>query len=507
MTNYREAVLTMNGLANSRWMIAIGVVAVLTGCTSTDGGTKAGGGAAPVTLRMGTDDIPGRPAADQIDEFARQVAELSGGKLVIEPTWGAAGDTGGDDWDQKVARMVVAGELEMGMIPARTWDTEGVNSLRALNAPFLITSDELAAAVATSDAASTMLAGLDTVGVTGLALLPEGLRHLFAFTDPLLTPEDFTGQLIRVPASDTTYATIDALGATPDDVTANADAIARGEVTAAESSFTLAPSLPETTTGVSNITLYPKFNSIVINTAAWTTLPGGLQEVLRDAAQRTRGWAIDTMPNEAAAAASFCRSGGRVVTADAKSVTALQQAVQPVHAELENDPTTRTLIEQIRSLHASTDASPAPKPCGPDAVAPSSTDTEAETTAFPQGVYRADLPRDQFLDAGHNAFDTNLHAGLWTLTFADGHLTITDVNARTGQEQTESGTYCVENGRIALGIPAFRQTGSDSPCDTSWDAAWTVEGDQLRLVDVQAEDSFPSIEATIFASRPFTKIG
>ena len=31
----------------------------------------------------------------------------------------------------------------MGLIPSRAWDTEGVTSLRALNAPFLIDSDEL----------------------------------------------------------------------------------------------------------------------------------------------------------------------------------------------------------------------------------------------------------------------------------------------------------------------------------------------------------------------------
>ena len=136
-------------------------------------GTKAGGQAAPVILRIGTDDSPGRPAADQIGEFARQVEELSDGGVRIEPVWNAAGDTGEDDWDQKVARMVVAGEVDMGLIPARAWDTEGVTSLRALNAPFLITSDELAAEVASSELAGTMLAGLDTVGVTGLALCPR----------------------------------------------------------------------------------------------------------------------------------------------------------------------------------------------------------------------------------------------------------------------------------------------------------------------------------------------
>jgi hypothetical protein len=64
------------------------------------------------------------------------------------------------------------------MIPARAWDTEGVTSLRALHAPFLVTSDELVAEIVDGELADELLAGLEDVGVTGLALLPEGLRHL-----------------------------------------------------------------------------------------------------------------------------------------------------------------------------------------------------------------------------------------------------------------------------------------------------------------------------------------
>src|SRR5262245_29187544 len=77
-----------------------------------------------VTLRVGTDDVPGRPAADQIQEFARAVAERGDGSIVVEPAWHAAGDTA--NWDQHVARLVTSGELEMGLIPSRAWDTEGV---------------------------------------------------------------------------------------------------------------------------------------------------------------------------------------------------------------------------------------------------------------------------------------------------------------------------------------------------------------------------------------------
>ena len=62
-------------------------------------------------------------------------------------------DAGGEDpdWDQRVARKVAGGDFEMGLIPTRAWDTEGVTTLRALNAPFLITSEALRDEVIASD--------------------------------------------------------------------------------------------------------------------------------------------------------------------------------------------------------------------------------------------------------------------------------------------------------------------------------------------------------------------
>ncbi|MGB7980600.1 MAG: hypothetical protein WCF36_07380 [Candidatus Nanopelagicales bacterium] len=330
---------------------------------------------------------------------------------------------------------------------------------------------------------------------------------MFSFGDPLLTPGDFKGELIRVPASATAYAAFAALGATPDDVTGDADATENGEVAAAESSYSLAASLPGPMTGVSNATLYPKYNSLVMNTSAWAELPTEQQAALRDAAQRTREWSVDTLPDEAAAAAAFCRSGGRVVTAQAQDIAALESAVQPVYTDLERDPTTRTLIEQIRALQASTGAQAAVvEPCGPDSVA-ASTRAGGESAEFPQGVYRAEVPREAFLEAGASDIDATNHAGLWTLTFADGKLTVTDTNDRTGKRHTDTGLYCVQDGRIGLGLAAFAKEGSEAPCDPFWDAGWTVEGDQLRLVDIQADGIYPLLVATIFGSQPFTKIG
>ena len=92
-----------------------------------------------------------------------------------------------------MAGMVQEGELDMGMIPARAWDSMGVPNLQALNAPFLVTSNELTKQVTGGEFAEEMLAGLDEIGLTGLALFPDALRHFFAFGDPILSLSDVDG--------------------------------------------------------------------------------------------------------------------------------------------------------------------------------------------------------------------------------------------------------------------------------------------------------------------------
>ena len=165
--------------------LAIAALA-LAACGGDDNPDKAGGSGPAVTLRIGSANYPDSAATDAMETFAREVETLSDRKLRIKLVWKAAGMARA--WDQRVARKVIAGDLDMGMIPARAWDTEGVTSMRALHAPFLVTSDELAREVVTGDLADEMLAGLDELGLVGLALIPEGLRHPVGFGKPLRFP-------------------------------------------------------------------------------------------------------------------------------------------------------------------------------------------------------------------------------------------------------------------------------------------------------------------------------
>jgi TRAP-type C4-dicarboxylate transport system substrate-binding protein len=480
----------MNTLGK-RVLIVAAFAAGLVGCGDDGDSTKAGRASQPVTLRIGTDDEPGRPAADQIEEFARQVEERSDGQVHVEPVWHAGGEDPQPDWDQVVGRMVANRELDMGMIPARAWDTEGVTSLRALHAPFLVTSNALVERIVTDEVATEMLTGLDTIGITGLALLPEGLRHVFSFDDPMLSAPAFEGATIRAPHSDTTYALFKALGATVEDQFDD-------EVTAAESSFALAGSMPDPGIATGNVTLFPKINSLVINTEVLDGLSDEQQEILHDAAGATRDWALANTPDDVELAGVYCANGGRVVVATEADLASLQQAAEPVYEELARDDGTKALIDRIRLLKEGVPPDPPIAPCGApagDEAASATTEPATQAAEFPEGVYRMEITAEFLTDAGVDRSTAFNHAGTWTLTFKDGKFV----------GDCPGSTYSVEDGRVTI------QLGSEGDCGTAtgqvlFSAGWTLDGDQLRFTDVRSGHGSDLLIATLFGGQPFTKI-
>src|SRR5215218_3287388 len=378
------------------------LVLAVTGCAG-GGDDKAGGSGAPVTLRMGNADPRGYPASDAIDEFARRVSTLSDGKVRIRPVWQAAGASV-TQADQRVARLVVAGDLDLGMIAARAWDTEGVTSLRALQAPFLISTDELLDAVVTTDLGGDLLGGLEEVGIEGLALIPEELRHPVGFGRALRSPADYAGVGIRAQLSNTSYALLRALGARPADLTFEqaASAIQAGTVRGAESSLLHLGALPARGIVTANVVFFPKVNTLVANGERFDELAAEQQRVLREAAEQTLRHVVDTRTHEVDAAREACRNGAELVMASAADVAALRRAAAPVYAELERDPTAKELIAAIHALAARK---------GPSASVPACTHSQAPPApgasagggakpTIPEGAYRAEITFDEMVARG-----------------------------------------------------------------------------------------------------------
>jgi TRAP-type C4-dicarboxylate transport system substrate-binding protein len=391
--------------------------------------------------------------------------------------------------------MVVSGELDLGMIPTRAWDTEGVTSLRAIQAPFLITSNDMISGVVTSDLADDMLAGLDQAGVVGLALVPEGLREVFSFGEPLLTPDEFSGLVVRAPTSDTTRLLFDALGATvgPYGGYTFATGVQAGTIGAAESSFELADGLPSVAIAIGDLPLFPKVNSLVVNDAAFADMTDEQQGILRAAALATRDHAIGAMTDPAVAAARYCSTGGTVVVTGADNAATFRAAAEPVYAQLESDASTKSFIDRLRELTSGARAPASVTACAP-AAPTTAPPTSGAAMEFPEGVYRTEMSTEQLLAAGIASGTAGAQDGINTFTFQDGQFTH---EIQRVPRDLCHGTYTVESGRLVV---SMNDCGVDG---VLFSATWALDGTTLRFDNVQGRDV--AVQA-LWGDRDWTKI-
>jgi C4-dicarboxylate-binding protein DctP len=475
----------------------------VTGCAG-EGDDKAGGSGAPVTLRIGHSDPRGDPASDAIEEFARRVGTLSEGKIRIRPVWQAAGVSVTQS-NQRVARLVVSGELDLGMIASGAWDTEGVTTLRALQAPFLISTDEMLDAVVASDLSGSLLGGLEKVGVEGLALIPEALRHPVGFGRALRSTADFAGVGIRAPRSNTTYALLRAVGAQPADLTFEqaASAIHAGKVRGAESSFLHLGSLPAPGIVTANVVFFPKVNTLVANAERFDELTAEQQEILRDAAEQTLRYVVDTRTHEVDAARQACRSGAELVIASAADVAALRRAAEPVYADLERDPTTKELIAAIRGLtRARAPASAAS--CGRRRAAPtpSATAGGGAKPTIPEGAYRAEITFDEMVARGVDPGTASTNGGIMTLTLDGGRWR----HSTRGLRGACTGRYSYSGKRVAFLADDIPDCGSARGL-VWFSAVWSLHDGSLRFTRVRAGEGDTDLFArALWGSEPWRKV-
>lgn len=469
-------------------LLMAGAVA-MAGCTAGTA-SKAGGDLPAIRLTMGTEDVAGRESGQVIEEFARQVADRTDGSVTIEARHQPAGENQ-PDWDQKVARMVVAGDLDLGVIPARAWDTEGVTSLRALHAPLLVDSDPLLDAVVTDGVADEMLAGLDGTGVTGLALVPEGLRHLFSFDRPVRAPADLNGLVVRAPHSALAFEMLTVVGADPTESAGPGhdfvQEVADGTIDVVETTYSGAVNLARDGMVAANLTLYPKVFSLVVNDESLAGLSEDQQQALRQAAAATTAWAVDTMPDDAESRADlFCGYGLRAVLASKADLASWAEAMKPVYAELESDPATRQALDRIRELKESTPPGPTPEPCGDSAEVAGRETTEADDgdSSLPDGTYRRKVTLGELTAAGADDSTAADYVGLHTLTFADGDVTV----LQRGYDPCLA-TYTAASDRLSV---RFR-TG----CTGTIEASWRIADDELVLSD--AEDPSSKVGTALVA--------
>ena len=168
-------------------LTACALVCCLGACSSDDPSPAPAKATEPVTLRIATYDAQSVTGGVLVDHFAQSVHDLDP-TITIETAYEAAPD------EEATIKLIQDGGADLGLVATRAWDLVGVDTLRAINAPFLIDSTELLDQVVASDQATAMMEGLTAAEMTGLAMLPEALRHPFGNEAAPLGLDDYAAR-------------------------------------------------------------------------------------------------------------------------------------------------------------------------------------------------------------------------------------------------------------------------------------------------------------------------
>jgi TRAP-type C4-dicarboxylate transport system substrate-binding protein len=435
---------------------------------SSGGGDKAGGAADPVVLTM-ADFTSGLNYEPAVQYFVDQVDQLSGGSLQIDVSheWGDFAD----DAEQQVVGDVAAGKVDLAWVGTRVFDTLGLNSLRALTAPMLIDSYPLERAVIASDIPGEMLADLDDVGVTGIAVLADGLRKPIAVDQPLMSPDDYADITFTALRSKTHAQAIRALGAIPGEALARTRkaGLTSGDIQGFEMSLhhyainELQDAAPYVT---ANVNLWPQTVALIANPDALDDVNDDQREWLMQAGADSAKQSTDLVDDDAQRLADLCESGARFANASDADLAAMRAAFEPVLATLEDDPATEDFITRIEELKQATDPGPAldiPAGCtGPAPVGPTesaSADPAGGDAAALDGTYRWTLTKEDALAHGEPSDQTEEglagYPTVFTMTLDDGVWALHAVRPSAAEVScnTDDCTFVVDGNRITFNWP------------------------------------------------------
>jgi TRAP-type C4-dicarboxylate transport system substrate-binding protein len=429
------------------------------------------------TLVLVVGDAQGAREAALAGEYAQRVEARSHGSLRVQVT--ATPSTDGND-PATALEQLRSGKADLAIAPSEAFSAVHVTTLDALRTPFLIGTDELAARATGPRLAARLMSGLETASLVGLGLVPESLYRPFGFLKPLSSPADFAGVTVRAPRTQAIRELLRTLGAKPVDLEA------AGTDTAVYPGFGLdtpgrksSDAFPENTYTASNVALFPKVDVIVASAAAVRRLTSTERETLRQAANDVRAEAVARNESHAARAA-FCRAGGSIVEASSTEVQALRAHTEVLSRALEQNPTTRDLVREIRRFGDGSGGSCASsRPTVLTEPEGNVSNAVRDRVLPPPGSYRAAFTAGELRDAGASAAAAELDVGVLTLTFWGPRYNLRFALEWQGSGRaTCRGSAFWPNGLVELDwYPA-------TPCSGYAAFRWQRDGPDLRITAV-----------------------
>ena len=357
---------------------------------SAQAGNKAGGPAAPVVLRMASlnGEAGYNPA---VDELLKRVEALSNGNVKIEMAF-RVGEFA-PDAEEQIVRRVADGTYDLGVVGTRVFDTLGVGNFQALDAPMLIDSYAVEAAVLEGDIPARMLRSLDQLHVSGLGLLADGLRNPVAVEKPLLGPNDWGGIGFGVYRSQMLTSAIRALGAEPIEVIGphRDRALEQDEIQGFEMNvlgYRLGNLWRRAPYVTANVNLWPQMFAIIGHPDRLASLTDEQRDSLNRAVKEAAAASTGLVEGDDRFIDDLCQEGARFANATDGDIRGLREAFAPVYTDLRRNPNTAQFIAEIEQLRprTSTPAVAIPDGCtgpAPDLAAQPSVEPKKTTTSQP----------------------------------------------------------------------------------------------------------------------------
>jgi TRAP-type C4-dicarboxylate transport system substrate-binding protein len=325
---------------------------------------------------------------------------------------------------------VIDGDADLTVVRAGALAQRGADSLAVLQTPLLVVSPEHAAKVAASPVAAELMADLDKLGLTGVALVPGGVRHPFGYGRALYGAEDYQGAVVNSGPANGVNPMLEALGAQVDDSVGvdRSHRVADGGLTGIEASLMAASAVDRPAVLTSNVTLYAKFDVVVVRADAWDGMSKTQQDALRKAATTAGQQAVDERGDEASALDSWCAlPSAASVTATPEQVRSIAVALEPAIEAATGTDSAQALADKVATLAEGTKP-PVGKVCGDVAIGTTNEEFLVERVGDQNvfdGVWRVDAKPEDFVAAGVPADEARNNAGVWTIR-VDGHLATVD---------------------------------------------------------------------------------
>jgi TRAP-type C4-dicarboxylate transport system substrate-binding protein len=408
------------------FLVALTLAASVGACAGPPG--RSGGDPAPVALRS----VYGNGVSGVGSDISAAIAAASarGAVAIASPVLPQGGSP--DDTDGAALAVLRAGRSDVAVIRAPALVAAGATSLAPLQAPFVVQSDDQATRVAADPIAGEMLAGLRRIGLVGLALVPGGLRHPFGYKDPLRGPADYRGAVINVRRGGGPEDIIRALGAVPDYAVDDLRRarVKSGALRGIEVAFGQFGAVDGPAVVTSNVTLYEKFDVVVIRRSVYDTLSRAQRDALHRAVGTGVARALAQRRDEAGGLREWCgRVDGSSIVVPAATVAALRAATAPVLAAINGDARAAAIVARMRALGDG--LAPAP---GATCAGPTSTDLTAYAVSpvgnqhVLDGTWRIAVDKDALVAAGVPIHDAEANAGIWTLRIRKGRAEVDQPN-------------------------------------------------------------------------------